>query len=68
MVMIFLSTCIMDECAMVWLGVFLGLFIYLEHGWVCDGWGGGLLVRVPTCSLFHDENFSIFDFVVRGTP
>ena len=28
-------------------------------------WGLGL--RVPTWSLFHDENFCISDFGVRGT-
>ena len=38
-----------------------------DHGWVYDGCGG-LVVRVSTCSLFHDEKFCIFDFGVRGNP
>ena len=25
-------------------------------------------IRVPACSLFHDEKFAFFDFGVRGTP
>ena len=28
---------------------------------------GGLGVRVPACSLFHDEKIAFFDFGVRGT-
>ena len=28
----------------------------------------GLGVRVPHCSLFHDEKFAFFDFGVRGSP
>ena len=32
------------------------------------GFGVGLGVRVPACSLFHDEKFAFFDFGVRGTP
>ena len=38
-----------------------------DHGWVYDGCGG-LVVRVSTCSLFHDEKFCIFHFGVRGNP
>ena len=41
--------------------------IFIFNWWGCVVvWGLG--VRVPTISLFHDEEFAFFDFGVRGTP